>query len=412
MSLQGPLIVVADAPATELTSALSAAGAFPIVESTWADAPTAFVAVKPAAIVIAEAGEPPSESAARMLCLQIATFNGPIVPIVAVSGSGIPALPIALPALPQPERVIARLQSALRVRALHATVLRRLDSFSGPTLPKLPSGDALEDATVLVAGRGPLYPALSTAMGERVKMVGALSIEAAAKHLEAREIDGVVVGDGFSPRMLDSFLQLIAQETHLRDLPVVLVGASAAGLDLPNVDEMEADPATVAARMVPLVRVRAFEAQLRRMLSSLDTGGMLDPATGLLTRDHFFRDLKKAVAEASDRSQPLSLARFAFDGPLDARASLDAARLVTRLVRAIDFATRDDDGAVLIAFTQTSLRSAHVVARRIAGLLKTTMLMPHRAKVTANVTLATLKAGDTPDTLMLRILGSRMVAAE
>ena len=414
MSLQGPLIVVADRPATDLIAAVSAAGAFPIVESTWADAPTAFVAVKPAAIVIAEAGEPPSESAARMLCLQIATLNGPMVPIVAVTNAGIPALPIALPASSQPERVIARLQSALRVRALHATVLRRLDSFSGPTVPKLQSSDALDDATVLVAGRGPLYPALSTAMGERVKMVGALSIEAAAKHLEAREIDGVVVGDGFSPRMLESFLQLLAQDTRLRDLPVALIGASASDIGLPNIDEVEPDPASIVARMMPLVRMHAFEARLRRMLSSLDSGGMLDPATGLLTRDHFFRDLAKATAEASDRSQALSLARFSFDGSLDQRAGLDGARLVTRLIRAIDFATRDDDGAILIAFTQTSLRSAHVVARRIAGLLKTTMLMPHRAhaKVTANVTLATLKAGDTPDTLMLRVLGSRMVAAE
>jgi hypothetical protein len=30
----------------------------------------------------------------------------------------------------------------------------------------------------------------------------------------------------------------------------------------------------------------------------------------------------------------------------------------------------------------------------------------------ANVTLATLKAGDTLDTLMMRVVGSRMVAAE
>ena len=120
------------------------------------------------------------------------------------------------------------------------------------------------------------------------------------------------------------------------------------------------------------------------------------------------------MAEASDRSQPLSLARISFDGPLDPRSGLDGARLVTRLVRAIDFATRDEDGAILIAFTQTDLRSAHVVARRIAGLLKTTMLMPHRAhaNVTAHVTLATFKAGDTPDTLMLRVLGRRLLAAE
>jgi hypothetical protein len=277
--------------------------------------------------------------------------------------------------------------------------------------PQLPSTDPLEDATVLVAGRGPLYPALSTAMGERVKMVGALSVETAAKHLEAREIDGVVVGDGFSPKMVENFIELLVQDARNRDLPVSVIGRLAE-CPLPNVDEVDPNPETIVARMLPLVRLHAFEARLKRMLGSLDTGGRLDPETGLLMRDCFFRDLGKAAAEASDRSQPLSLARFSFDGPLDARAGLDGARLVTRLVRAIDFATRDDDGAILIAFTQTSLRSAHVVARRIAGLLKTTMLTPHRAKVTANVTLATLKAGDTPDTLMLRVLGSRMVAAE
>ena len=55
MSLQGPLIVVADHPAAELNAALSIAGFFPIVESTWAVAPTAFVAVKPDAGALTEA---------------------------------------------------------------------------------------------------------------------------------------------------------------------------------------------------------------------------------------------------------------------------------------------------------------------------------------------------------------------
>jgi hypothetical protein len=413
MSLQGPLIVVADRPATELSAALSAAGAFPIVESTWADAPTAFVAVKPAALVIAESGQPTNETSSRMLCLQIATAAGPIVPVVSVTEpDGEPALPIALAASYHYDRLVARLQSALRVRALHATVLRRCDAFSGAP-PQFPAGDALDDATVLVAGRGPLYPALSTAMGERVKMVGALSVETAAKHLEAREIDGVVVGDGFSPKMVENFIELLVQDARNRDLPVSVIGRLAE-CPLPNVDEVDPNPETIVARMLPLVRLHAFEARLKRMLGSLDTGGRLDPETGLLMRDCFFRDLGKAAAEASDRSQPLSLARLSFDGPLDERASLDGARLVNRLIRAIDFATREQDGAILIAFTQTDLRSAHVVARRIAGLLKTTMLSPHRAhaKVTANVTLATLKAGDTPEGLMHRVLGSRMVAAE
>ena len=149
------------------------------------------------------------------------------------------------------------------------------------------------------------------------------------------------------------------------------------------------------------------------MLKSLDTEGMFDPESGLLTRESFWRDLGKVAAESADRSLPLSVARFTFDGVSDARGSLDAARLMTRLIRNIDFATRDEEGAILVAFTQTDLRGAHVFVRRLAGTLKSTMLTSQSTEpFTANVTLATLKAGDTLDTLMMRVMGSRMVAAE
>ena len=222
MSLQGPLIVIAEKPATDLVQALSRAGAFPIIETNWADAPTAFVSIKPAAIIIAEPGPPPGESTARMLGLQAATASGPIVPIIArVDGDNDAAVPVALPSdatLPL-GRLTARLQSAMRVRALHATVLRRIETFAphGGKPPQMPPGDALDDATILVAGRGPLYPALSVAMGERVGMVGALSVEFAAKYLNSHDIDGIVVGDGFSPRMVEAFLTVLAQDTRFRD---------------------------------------------------------------------------------------------------------------------------------------------------------------------------------------------------
>src|SRR5262249_53947242 len=154
--------------------------------------------VKPSAVVIAEPGPPTNEASARMFCLQIATVNGPIVPIIArVRGDEDAAVPIALPAdaaLPI-ERLLARLQSAMRIRAMHAAVLRLIELVAsyGGQFPVLPVGDALDDATVLIAGRGPLYPALIVAMGERVKMAGALSVETAARHLNYRDIDGIVV---------------------------------------------------------------------------------------------------------------------------------------------------------------------------------------------------------------------------
>jgi PleD family two-component response regulator len=216
--------------------------------------------------------------------------------------------------------------------------------------------------------------------------------------------------------MVEAFLTVLAQEPLFRDIPVAVIGEAPPDFAdaLPNIDQVAADPGRLVARMVPLVRMRAFEVRLKRMLKSLDTEGMFDPESGLLTRDSFWRDLNEVMVKACDRSLPLSVARFTFNGAGDKRVSLDAARLMTRLIRNIDIAMRDEAGAILVAFTQTDLRSAHVIARRIAGTLKNTMLTPQRTgePLTANVTLAALKAGDTLDTLIGRLVGSRMVAAE
>jgi len=241
-------------------------------------------------------------------------------------------------------------------------------------------------------------------------------VETAAKHLNVRDIDGIVVGDGFSPRMVEAFLTVLAQDSRFRDIPVAVIGEAPPEFAelLPNIDHVEGDPARLVARMVPLVRMHAFEARLKRMLATLDSTGMVDPETGLFTRDAFWHELEKVIAEADDRNTALSLARFTFDGPLDERAGKDGARMMTRLIRNIDIACRDDDGSLLVAFTQTDLRSAHVVARRIAGAVKNTMRVPPHGGdgLTANVTLATLKAGDTLDSLILRVMGARAVAAE
>lgn len=415
------MVLVAEGPATDLVAALVAAGAFPVVETKWADAPAAFQSVKPAAVVIAEAGAPADAAAANELCRQIATATGTVVPVVArVGGALEAALPIALAvdvALPD-ERLIARLRSAMRVRALHATVLRRIETVAvhGGRLPAFPTGDALEDATVLIAGRGPLYPKLSVAMGEHVTVLGALSVEGAAKHLNGRDIDGIVLGDGFSPRKIEAFLTVLAQDVRFRDIPVAVIVDEIPDFAeaLPNVDHVDRDPTRLAARMVPLVRMHAFEARLKRMLKSLDADGIFDPDTGLHGRDAFWQEIGKAAADANETGMALSVARLSFDSPLGVRAGKDAARLLTRLIRSVDFACRDDDGALLIAFTQTDLRGAHVIARRIASALKSTLMAPHgaQAKIAAAVTLATLKHGDTLDALMSRVLGRHMVAAE
>src|SRR5204863_4744282 len=120
------------------------------------------------------------------------------------------------------DRLVARLRAALRVRSLHATVMRRLVPATQLALSHI---DPARDATVLLIGRGGAYPALSVALGERTGVVGALSIEAAAKHLNVRAIDGIVLGEGFSPRVIDAFLTVLTEDARFRNLPVIVTSA-------------------------------------------------------------------------------------------------------------------------------------------------------------------------------------------
>jgi PleD family two-component response regulator len=157
---------------------------------------------------------------------------------------------------------------------------------------------------------------------------------------------------------------------------------------------------------LPYVRLHAFGQRLKLMLKSLDARGMIDPDTGLLAHEAFWRDLNRAVDDAEKRGVGLSIARFSFDGS-DRRTGLDAARLLSRLMRQVDFACREADNSIFAVFTETDLRAAHVVARRIAAVLKNTMVAPEskRSGIEAAVTLATLKPTDSVDSLIARVVG-------
>jgi GGDEF domain-containing protein len=273
--------------------------------------------------------------------------------------------------------------------------------------------DLLNHATVLCVGRARSYPALTTAIGERAGLIGAMSVETAGRYLNAREVDGIVIGEGFQPPVVEALLTVLGEDARFRDLPVGVLGR------LPVHDTLLAnlvqagDVPLLVDRVLPYVRVQALEAQLKRTLKSLETDGVVDPETGLLGREAFWRDLDRAVSQAEAGGAALSVARFSFDDMADARCAIDAARLFARLVRDIDFACRDLDGSIIAAFTDTDLRSAHVVARRIASVLRHTMLSPdpERRTITPSVTLATLKPSDNLSTLVARVGTYPKVAA-
>ena len=414
MSQQGPILVVSIARRPSFATTLDVGRLFPVIETEWADAVRAVEQVQPAAVLAAtsdtdEAGL--AELAARVAARQ------PYLPLISVDPR-IPhpdnVIPFFQSPIPQPQisqaqglqtqggsdRLVARLRAALRVRSLHATVMRRLVPATPMALSHI---DPARDATVLLIGRGGAYPTLSVALGERTGVVGALSIEAAAKHLNVRDIDGIVLAEGFSPRVIDAFLTVLTEDARFRNLPVVVTGGDLApAYDLPNLEVVSDDATQVVATALPLIRQHAFEAHLSRTLKAIDADGLIDARTGLLTSEAFERDFASAIYQTQQRGGGLSVARFAFD-PEHPRAQFDGARIISRLMRQMDFGAAQEDGSVVVVFAEADLKTAHTVARRLSSVMRHTSHGQRDERSEPAVTVATLLPNDSAKSLRMRL---------
>ncbi len=407
MSQQGPILVVSSGEPSSALATLSETGMFPVIETSWSEAMHAVGQLLPAAVLVSGDAGP----GLAALAAQVAELK-PYVPLVVTDPTApLPenALPFALTAGGS-ERLNGRLRAALRVRSLHATVLRRIADDQATQI-KLGDGDPIQDATVLLIGRGAAYPTLSVALGERMSVVGALSIEAAAKHLNMRDFDGIVLAEGFSPRVVDAFLTVLAEDVRFRNLPVaVTIDGLIPDYDLPNLEPISGDPACVASSALPLIRQHAFESRLSRTLKSIDAGGLLDPRTGLLTLEAFNRDFATAVYQTQARGGGMSVARFSFDRSQE-RARLDGARIVSRLMRQMDFAAVQDDGSIVVAFAETDLRNAHMIARRLSSVMKHTIRASREPHAEPDVTVATLLPSDSAKSILARLTDQARRAA-
>ena len=400
MTQQGPILIVSNGGRPSFAPALDEAKLFSIVDAYWADATRAIAQLSPGAVIAMPQGE--DNQSLDALARQIA-LAAPYLPLIVIDPlAELPdnAIPFA-DAERDPDRLVARINGALRVRSLHATVMRRQDPARRFAMSDV---DPARDATVLLIGRSGAYPALSVALGERVGVVGALSIEAAAKHLGSRDINGVVIAEGFTPRVIDAFLTVLGEDVRFRNLPIL---ATSAGIQvaphLANFETVADDTERAAASIVPMVRQHAFEMHLSRTLRSLDANGLVEPRSGLMTRDAFERDFKTAVQHSQSLGGGLSMARFAFD-PAHPRAQLDGARIISRLKRQSDFGVALEDGSILVVFAETNLRNAHMVARRLSAVMRHTGHGKRDTRAEPVVTVGTLLPNESAKSLLARLV--------
>src|SRR5215213_6078967 len=97
MPLQGPMLVIAETPATDVIEMLTAGGAFPVVEVRWPEALAALAEINPAAVLIADPDEVPPPELAASFSAAVAAAK-PFVPVVARVRAG--AAPLVANAVP------------------------------------------------------------------------------------------------------------------------------------------------------------------------------------------------------------------------------------------------------------------------------------------------------------------------
>ena len=98
----------------------------------------------------------------------------------------------------------------------------------------------------------------------------------------------------------------------------------------------------------------------------------------------------------------MSVARFAFD-PEHPRAQFDGARIISRLMRQMDFGAMQEDGSVVVVFAECDLKTAHAIARRLSSVMRHTSHGKREARSEPTVTVTTLLPNDSVKSLRSRL---------
>ncbi|HVY00644.1 MAG TPA: GGDEF domain-containing protein [Pseudorhodoplanes sp.] len=156
---------------------------------------------------------------------------------------------------------------------------------------------------------------------------------------------------------------------------------------------------------------------LQEHLAAVRTESLTDPLTSLANRKYFDEALARAIKEAELRHEPLSLLMTDIDhfkGFNDTFGHLTGdqvlrlvAMSVKQNVKGQDVAARYGGEEFAIVLPNTVLRSAVTVADHIRRAVMTKELMKrstgeHLGRVTISIGVATLRPGDTPQSLLGR----------
>jgi len=299
-------------------------------------------------------------------------------------------LTLAPPAYPM--QVALRLESLLRMAVAEEEFELRLETFADQgrrlDLPDPPEGPY----RVLAVGEpAPQFLALSNALGRAgAEVVGAFTAYTAFDYLHERSFDAVVLWGGEDQSEALSISAGMRRNTRLYHVPALLylnegsdvTHAEAFGKGVSDVASPETAPAETAKRVMELARAFRRQSAIREALERAKSSGLMDPSTGLFTRDLFAAHLARLAQAARVRRRPLSVCVLKVAdrpelGPIRKAGWVDKAipqigSMVARLVRSEDTAARLGPEVFGLALPATPGAQARAAGERIAAVIACT----------------------------------------
>ncbi len=291
-----------------------------------------------------------------------------------------------------PAQVALRLESLVRMSIAEEEYELRLETFADHgrrlDLPEEPRGPY---KILAVGDPEPQFLALSNALARAgADVVGAFTAYTAFDYLHERAFDAALLWGGENQSEALSIAAGMRRNTRLFHVPALLylkagssvTHAEAYGKGVSDVASAETPPEVTARRVLELARAYRRQNAIRKALDLARSSGLMDPATGLFTRDLFAAHLARLAQAARRRRRPLSVCVLKVaDRPglpairegrwLD-RAIPQIGSMIGRLVRAEDTAVRLGSEVFGLALPATSAEQARAAGDRIAAVIACT----------------------------------------
>ena len=315
------------------------------------------------------------------------------LPVIAIGAPG-PELDglnfdLTLTAPVHPAQVVLRLETLVRMAIAEEEFELRLETFSerGRRL-EMPDPDPSPFKVLAIGEPAPQFLALSNALtGSGAEVVGAFTAYTAFDYLHERPFDAVVLWAGENSQEALSIAAGMRRNTRLYHTPALLymkqesyvTMSEAYHRGISDVASPETPETETAKRVIELARSYRRQTAIRKALEKARASGLMDPATGLFTRDLFATHLGRLAQASRLRNRPLSVCVLKVSDRPDVGAArrggwLDRAipqigSMIGRLVRVEDTAARLGPEVFALALPATPQVSARAAGERIAAVI-------------------------------------------